>query len=253
MSKRFDSKVAVITGGCQGIGLAIARLMGQQGASVYIADINTQKGIEAQNQLTDDGIKCVFVKCDITQEKDLEALRDTIAEGQVDALFNNAGMELSKGIETTSISEWDLLSSVNLRGVFLTTKTLLPLLEQSKNAAVVNTASISGLIGWPESMAYCATKGGVVNLTRQLACDLAAKNIRVNCICPGTTLTPMIQRLIWEGPNPEETAKEIADMHLLKRFAQPEEIAQAAVFLASDDASFITGAILPVDGGYTAK
>lgn len=253
MSDALRGKVFVITGGSQGIGLAIAELACQKGAITYIADIDVDKGEQAVSYLDDAGYTASFVACDITKEADLDLLRNAVKEKQVHALFNNAGLELSKGIEDTGVDEWDKLSNVNLRGVFTTTKALLPLLKKAKGAAVINTSSISGLVGWPESMAYCATKGGVINLTRQLACDLAKYQIRVNCVCPGTTLTPMIQRLIWNGPNPEESAKEISEMHLLKRFAQPEEIAYAAVFLASDDASFITGAVLPVDGGYTAK
>ena len=118
---------------------------------------------------------------------------------------------------------------------------------------MVNTSSISGLLGWPDSAAYCASKGGVVQLTREMAVEFGPYNVRINCICPGTTETPMIDRLLGLESDPEETARSIKAMHPLDRFAQPEEIARAMLFLASDEASFVTGAVLPVDGGYTAK
>ncbi len=253
MAGRFKEKVVVVTGGSQGIGLAMAAMAASEGGRVYIADIDRELGQVAQEQLRKKGYSVDFIFCDVTDEQSLHQLSEKIHERHLHVLLNNAGVELSKSIVDTTVSEWDHVCAVNLRGVFLTTKVLLPLLINAKGASVVNTSSISGLIGWPESMAYCATKGGVVNLTRQLACDLAESLIRVNCICPGTTMTPMIKRLIWEGLEPEKTAREIAEMHLLKRFAQPEEIASATLFLASDDASFVTGVILPVDGGYTAK
>lgn len=253
MLDRFDGKVVLVTGGSRGIGFAMAKLAASEGATVYIVDVDMEHGLFAAEKLKEQGYPVTFVFCDVTDGDSLRQLSEKIKEGKLHVLLNNAGVELSKSIDDTTESEWDHVSDVNLKGVFLTTKVMLPLLEKANGAAVVNTSSISGLIGWPESMAYCATKGGVVNLTRQLACDLAKSFIRVNCICPGTTMTPMIKRLIWEGPDPEKTAKDIAEMHLLKRFANPEEIASAALFLASDEASFVTGIILPVDGGYTAK
>ncbi|MDD2297131.1 MAG: SDR family oxidoreductase [Bacilli bacterium] len=253
MLKRFVDKVAVITGASQGIGFSIAEILATEGAIVYLVDIDKIQGEVAAKTLVSKGLRAHFIACDITSEKALQSMVSQIKEEAVHVLCNNAGVELSKGVETTTIEEWDLVSNVNLRGPFMVTKVLLPLLEVAKGAAIVNTASISGLVGWPESMAYCASKGGVVMLTKQMACDLAVKQIRVNCICPGTTRTPMIERLIGSGPEAEKEAHDIAERHLLKRFAEPREIAQAAVFLASKEASFVTGAVLPVDGGYTAK
>ena len=253
MQMRFEKKTAVVTGGSQGIGFAMAQLFAAEGASVYILDIDTTHGEDAQQSLQRMYGTGTFLRCDITNEAELNVVAKAIKEKVVHVLCNNAGLELSKNVEETTIHEWRKVCDVNLMGPFLVTKVLLPLLEAANGASIVNTSSISGIIGWPDSTAYCSTKGGVITLTKQLACDLACKHIRVNCICPGTTRTPMIQRLIGDGPDAEEQARKIAEMHLLKRFAEPTEIAQAALFLASEDASFVTGAILPVDGGYTAK
>ena len=151
------------------------------------------------------------------------------------------------------VVEWDRGLAIKLRGMYLMAKAVIPIMKKSGGGAVVNTASISGLLGWPLSAAYCASKGGVIQLTKQMAVDYAQDNIRVNCIAPGTTLTPLIERIFQQESDPEEAKRQIAQKHPLGRFAQPEEIAQAILFLASDDASFITGAVLPVDGGYTAK
>lgn len=252
MENRFSGKVAVVTGSSHGIGLAAVEIFASQGAKVYLVDIDRNKGGEAALKLREQGLNVKFIECDVASPQSVQNMVASIEENNVDILCNNAGVELTAGIDETSVEEWDRLSSINLRGPFLVTKALLPLLEV-KGAAVVNTSSISGLLGWPLSTAYCATKGGVIQLTKQLACDLGAKNIRVNCVCPGTTKTPMLSRLLSDDEEGRQAAKEIAARHLLKRFAEPQEIAEAIVFLASDAASFVTGAVLPVDGGYTAK
>jgi NAD(P)-dependent dehydrogenase (short-subunit alcohol dehydrogenase family) len=252
MENRFSGKVAVVTGSSHGIGLAAVEIFASQGAKVYLVDIDRNKGGEAALKLREQGLNVKFIECDVASPQSVQNMVASIEENNVDILCNNAGVELTAGIDETSVEEWDRLSSINLRGPFLVTKALLPLLEV-KGAAVVNTSSISGLLGWPLSTAYCAPKGGVIQLTKQLACDLGAKNIRVNCVCPGTTKTPMLSRLLSDDEEGRQAAKEIAARHLLKRFAEPREIAEAIVFLASDAASFVTGAVLPVDGGYTAK
>jgi NAD(P)-dependent dehydrogenase (short-subunit alcohol dehydrogenase family) len=173
--------------------------------------------------------------------------------GRIDVLVNNAGVEHSAPLDQTTEADWDRVLGVNLKGTFLLSRQVLPVMMKRGKGAVVNVASISGLLGWPAYAAYCASKGGVVQLTRQMAVDYAPHGIRVNCICPGTTLTPLAERLFQQEQDPESVQATIAARHPLGRFARPEEIAQAVLFLASEEASFITGAILPVDGGYTAK
>ncbi len=253
MEQRFSGKIALVTGSSQGIGLEAVKILASQGAKVYLVDIDTTKGAKAAQELQSQGLNVKFIECDVASPESVKNMGAQIEEKALHILCNNAGVELTAGIDETSLEDWDRLSNVNLRGPFLVTKALLPLLEASGGAAVVNTSSISGLLGWPLSTAYCSTKGGVIQLTKQLACDLGAKKIRVNCVCPGTTKTPMLTRLLSDDEAGRKEANEIAERHLLKRFAEPREIAEAIVFLASDAASFVTGAVLPVDGGYTAK
>jgi len=253
--KRFKDKVAVITGAGSGIGRAAAILFTKEGATVIVLDNVEDSGKETVNSIKNIGGEALFLKTDVSNSINVkQAVETIVARYQcIDILFNNAGVELSRSLTQTSEGEWDNVMNVNLKGIFLMSKYVLPVMEKGFGGAVVNTSSISGLVGWPSSAAYCASKGGVIQLTKQMAVDYAKFNIRVNCICPGATRTPMIERLLALRENPEKAKKMEAEMHPLGRFAEPEEIAQAMLFLASDEASFITGAVLPVDGGYTAK
>ncbi|MBN2551750.1 MAG: SDR family oxidoreductase, partial [Spirochaetales bacterium] len=218
-------------------------------------DVDAEAGRETIERITDAGGRGILLTADVTSTSDIngavEKVRST--HGRIDVLFNNAGIELSRPVHQTSEQEWDRVMSVNLKGMFVVSKAVLPVMMEHKRGSIVNTSSISGVLGWPAYAAYSTSKGGVVQLTRQMAVDYAPYNIRVNCICPGTTLTPLIERLFQLEEDPEEAKRIIAGRHPLGRFARPEEIAQAVLFLASEEASFITGAVLPVDGGYTAK
>jgi NAD(P)-dependent dehydrogenase (short-subunit alcohol dehydrogenase family) len=253
--KRFEGRTGIVTGGGAGIGRAICLLLARGGAAVVVADRSEDTGRETLALVEGSGGRGIFVKLDVSQEKDAaEAVTIVLRQfGQIDMLFNNAGVELAGAVHETTEEQWDRVFAANLKGMFLVSRCVLPVMMRQGRGAVVNTSSISGLLGWPESAAYCASKGGVIQLTRQMAVDYAPHGIRVNCICPGTTLTPMIDRLFSREKDPAASRKSIAAMHPLGRFARPEEIAEAALFLASDEASFVTGAVLPVDGGYTAK
>lgn len=253
--KLFKNKIILITGGASGIGKAMARLFCEEGGNVLIVDINESAGKAAAEGLKVKGHNVSFKQCDLGKKESIRHLVDEVKGDcpRLDVLCNNAGIELDAPFEETEESDWDRLFAVNVKGMFLLTQMALPLLRNGENPAVVNTGSISGLVGWPASTAYCSSKGAVVMLTKQMAVDLAKDGIRVNCICPGTTNTAMIDRLIGGAENREQLEGEIKSMHLLGRFAKPEEIAAAVIFLASEEASFITGAVLPVDGGYTAK
>lgn len=253
--KRFTGKVALVSGAGSGIGRAAALLFAAEGAVVGIIDIDPAGGGQTLEMINSHGGEAALLPVDVTSAADVSRVIEKIESeyGRIDVLFNNAGIELSRPLHQTSEQEWDRVLAVNLKGMFLLSKPVLPIMMGQKNGAIVNTSSISGILGWPAYAAYSTSKGGVIQLTRQMAVDYAPYNIRVNCICPGTTLTPLIERLFELEEDPETVKKVIAARHPLGRFAQPEEIAQAVLFLASEEASFITGAVLPVDGGYTAK
>ena len=253
--KACEGKVTVITGAGSGIGRATATLFARECDAVAVIDVNEESGRITEKTIRKNGDKAFFYMASVESESSVSRCVKQIENefGRIDILINNAGIELSRSVVNTTEAEWDAVMGVNIKGMFLMCRKVLPLMVANKSGSVVNISSISGLLGWPESAAYCASKGGVIQLTRQMAVDYARYNIRINCVCPGTTMTPMIDRLLGSGKDRTESEKRIASMHPLGRFAQPEEIARAVLFLASPEASFITGAVLPVDGGYTAK
>jgi NAD(P)-dependent dehydrogenase (short-subunit alcohol dehydrogenase family) len=252
---RFNGKSVIVTGAGSGIGKAAAVLFAREGAHVAVIDSSREAGVKTVDEVEKSGGKAFPVALDVTDEKGVLDAVQKINErcGEVDILCNNAGVELSRPLVEMKAEEWDRVLDVNLKGMYLMSKYVLPRMMERQRGSVVNTSSISGLLGWPDSSAYCASKGGVILLTKEMAVEYGHYNIRVNCICPGTTLTPMIERLLSLEKNPAGAQDAIQRMHPLGRFAGPEEIARAILFLASDEASFITGAVLPVDGGYTAK
>lgn len=252
---KFEDKKVFISGGATGIGQATALLFAHQGAIVTIFDRDSENGEKCLKKILNSGGRGIFIFGNLIYPDDVEKAvkQSSHTFGGIDILINNAGVESPYSVHEMPIEEWDRVMAVNLRGMYLMAKAVIPIMKKSGGGAIVNTASISGLLGWPVSAAYCASKGGVIQLTKQMAVDYAQDNIRVNCVAPGTTLTPLIERIFQQEPEPEKAKQKISQMHPLGRFAQPEEIAQAILFLASEDASFITGAVLPVDGGYTAK
>ena len=248
---RLKDKVMVVTGGGSGIGQAAALRCAREGARVMIMDIVEAGGLETEKALRDHGGEGFFLCADVTKEPDWRKLTSAVEDryGRLDVLFNNAGSNLAKPVTDLTEEEWDGLLDLNLKGVFLGTKHAIPLMLKAGGGSIINTASTFGLIGFPKMPAYCASKGGVVALTRQLALDYARQNIRVNCICPGPTLTPRIRQYLERG---SVAAEDILTGVPMGRFAQPEEIAATVLFLASDEASYITGTALVVDGGQTA-
>lgn len=246
MYVRLQNKVALITGGASGIGEATVRLFVEEGAQVIIADIN---GENEKKLATELGKQVMFEQTDVTEETSVLQLIEKINEafGTIDILFNNAGqmgpIKPSEQLEKTS---WDQVIAVNLTGLFLVTKYVVPLMKNAGSGSIVNNASVLGHIGQAETLANTTTKGGVINLTRTLALEYASDNIRVNAVSPGYINTPLVQALA------DDQKAEFIARQPLGRLGNPREVAQAVLFLASDEASFITGTNLFVDGGYSA-
>jgi NAD(P)-dependent dehydrogenase (short-subunit alcohol dehydrogenase family) len=194
-----------------------------------------------------------FVKADVSYESDIKALFEITKEmGGIDVLFNNAGVEVAKGLLDTSEEEWEKNVNVNLKSVFFCCKYAIQQMKENGKGVIINNSSVAGLVG-SFSPAYSAAKGGIIALTKALAADFGEYNIRVNCICPGAIETPMLERVIdYQGDPPEVRARRLKN-YPLTRFGYPHEVAQTALFLASDESSFVTGATIVVDGGFTAK
>jgi NAD(P)-dependent dehydrogenase (short-subunit alcohol dehydrogenase family) len=248
----LTGKVAVITGAASGMGHAAAVLFARAGASVVLADLNTKGGEAAAAEASAAGPRCVFQRTDVAEEADVAALigRAVAEFGKLDILFNNAGIGGAVGpLEEIAIEDWDKTQAVCLRGVFLGMKHAIGPMRANGGGSIVSTASIAGIDGYSGLHAYCAAKAGVVNLTRSAALQLARDFIRVNAIAPGGVSTP----IVWNGTANRETVEGyLVNAQPLPQVGQPLDIANAALFLASDAASFITGHTLVVDGGATA-
>ena len=254
MARRFEGRVAVVTGGASGIGFGIVGAFAGEGASVALLDREEEQGKAASAQIQASGGACEFFRVDVAADSEVMAALDQVA-GRfhgVDHLVNNAGMVLVKGIEECTSDEWDRVMAVNLKSVFLTVKHALPWLRLSPQPTVVNIGSVSSFIGQQRTPAYVASKGGVLLLSKALALDLAPDRIRVNCVCPGITDTPMFRLHVNSTPDPERTLRERVGRVPLRRALSPREIADAVLYLSSDRSSGVTGTSLVVDGGYTA-
>ncbi|MBN1673011.1 MAG: SDR family oxidoreductase [Kiritimatiellae bacterium] len=247
--RRFQDRVALITGGGSGLGRAAAVRLAAEGADIAVADIREDGAAETRALVEEQGRRGLVVQCDVTSAQDMErAVAETVAAfGRLDVLFPSAGIGASGTVESTTEEKWDQVVNLDLKGVFLACKYAIPEIRKTGGGAIVTVASIGGMQG-NSGAAFAAAKAGVVNLTRSMAVAHARENIRVNCICPGWIPTP-INRNCWQDP---ERRAQIEQMHPMGRMGTPEEIAAAVAFLASDDASWITGAVLPVDGGYLA-
>jgi NAD(P)-dependent dehydrogenase (short-subunit alcohol dehydrogenase family) len=251
---RFDGKVAIITGGTSGIGLATAQFLSQEGARVVLMARNESRGQGAIEQIIAAGGQAIFVPGDVSLAVDCQRCVAAAVEtyGRLDILFNNAGMiHVNRTLVETSEEEWDATLNSNLKGIFLMSKYAIPHIAKN-GGSIINNASIFGLVGGSGVAAYCAAKGGVITLTKAMAIDHAAQNIRVNCICPGSVDTPLLENEMKDLGGVESQLPKFAARHPLNRIAAPEEIARAVAYLASDDASFVTGIALPVDGGRSA-
>jgi NAD(P)-dependent dehydrogenase (short-subunit alcohol dehydrogenase family) len=250
---RLKDKVALITGGTSGIGEATALLFAREGAQVAITGRNPERGAEVVRRIEASG-KAKFTGADVSSASDCQrAVNETVqAFGRIDILFNNAGVYYPQTALECSEREWDEQIDVNLKGTFLMSKAVLPGMIAQKSGVIINNASGWGIVGGDHAVAYCASKGGVVLMTKAMAIDHGAQGIRVNCVCPGDVETPMLPAdAKMRGLKWEEYIAGCANRPL-GRVGTAEEIAKAVLFLASDDSSFMTGAALVVDGGGTA-
>ena len=252
---RLKNKVAIITGGGSGQGRAAAKLFAAEGAAVIIAEWNEENGKRVEEEIRSAGHTAMFMRTDVSNEDNVkEIVNETIERfGAIDILFNNAGIGFSSrnqfkmaSLLETPLEDWNQIISINLNGVYLMSKHILPIMIKQNEGSIINNSSLNGILGVSGADAYSASKGGVVALTRVMAADYGKHNIRVNCICPGAIDTPMIEEVLQH----DEAAKSY-EANPLGRVGKPEEIASAALFLGSDDASYITGLIMPVDGGWS--
>jgi NAD(P)-dependent dehydrogenase (short-subunit alcohol dehydrogenase family) len=247
----LEGKVAIITGGASGIGLASAKRLAEAGATIALCDINEIKGMEAAGELQKLGTEARFYVCDVTSDSDCRRAVNSIYGdfGRIDILFNNAGIIWRKSLTELSEEEWDAMLDVNLKAIFLLSRYVIPLMEKSGEGSIINTGSGWGLKGGAKAAAYCAAKGGVVNLTRAMAIDHGKQGIRVNCICPGDTNTELLHEEAVQLGLPDRELMEKAADRPLQRIGLPEDIANAVLYFASELSSWSTGSILVVDGG----
>jgi NAD(P)-dependent dehydrogenase (short-subunit alcohol dehydrogenase family) len=253
MAGLVTGKVALVTGASSGIGRASALAFAREGANVVVADVSVEGGEETARLIQQNGGEAVFIKTDVAQAGEVEALiaKAVATYGRLDCAFNNAGIEGSAATTTDYAEEpWDRVIAINLKGVWLCMKYEIPQMLKHGQGAIVNTSSVAGLVGARGGAAYVASKHGVIGLTKTAALEYAKAGIRVNAICPGAIDTPMMGRITGHRP---QRVERMAAAEPVGRMGQPEEIAEAAVWLCSEAASFVTGHAMAVDGGMTAQ
>jgi NAD(P)-dependent dehydrogenase (short-subunit alcohol dehydrogenase family) len=252
---RLAGKVAIITGAGSGIGKASAELFAEEGAKVVAVDWNRDNGRNTAATICNQGREAIYCYADVSNRDDVEKMVRTVLEkhGRLDVLFNNAAVQIMAKLVDTTEETWERIHSVNLKGVFLGCKYGIPAMIQTGGGSIINMASVLGFVGDPDLAAYCAAKGGVMALTKVTALTYGPQGVRVNCICPGDVNTPMVAAYFENAPNPDQLRNEVYSKYALRRIATPKEVAQVAVFLASDASSFVTGSALVVDGGLTVK
>jgi len=248
---RLKDKIAIITGAGSGIGRGAALAFAREGANVLVADWSEETGKETAKLIKKQAGEAFFAKVDVSNSNNVADMVKQCLDkyGRVDILFNNAGIVKMGALHEIAEADWDQVINVNLKGIFLCSKAVIPQMLKQGKGKIVNTASIAGLVGFDQVGAYCASKGGIIALTREMAVEYAPKKINVNCIAPGIIKTAMTKDML----NDPATAQGFSASTPYPRLGEPEDIAMAAVYLASDESDFVTGNILVVDGGWIAK
>lgn len=253
---RLEKKVALITGAGQGIGRATAILFAKEGARIAVVDFDAKLGKETGELIRNNGGDAIFIKADVSKAEEAKKMIDSCVEkyGRLDILFNNAGIvkggKSNDNILELTEEDWDRIMNVNVKGVFLGCKYAVPqMIKQGGGGSIINAGSVAGMVARSGQLGYSTSKGAVVNMTRQLALDLAKYKIRVNATCPGFIDTPLVKSMTASQPEMRRTWE---SWHALNRFGTPEEVAYAALYLASDESTFVTGSTLAVDGGFTS-
>ncbi|PWH19940.1 MAG: hypothetical protein DDG58_03710 [Ardenticatenia bacterium] len=252
---KLKGKVAIITGGAIGIGAATARLFAQEGAEIALTDVDAVRGEETCRAIREAGGVCRFYEMDVSNAQHVARVISQIIQDfkRVDILVNNAAIWRPGRVTDLDEETWDRVLDTNLKGIFLVSKYVLPVMMEAKRGVVINVASVAGLVGAPDASAYAASKGGVVNLSRSMALDFAPYNIRVNCLCPGLTDTAQGDSVVKHyKPNMDPTEAK-RTWQPLQRVGTAEDMAKAALYIASDDAEFMTGSIFVIDGGLIAQ
>jgi 2-keto-3-deoxy-L-fuconate dehydrogenase len=252
---KLEQRVAVITGAGSGIGQAMARLFAGEGARIFAADVNESAAQETARMISEAGGACRTFAVDVSRPEQVRAMIDAAvsAFGRIDILCNNAGIGSTTDVVECEPDEWDRVMTVNVKSVYLGCKYAIPHMLAQHSGVIVNTASVAGMVGLPKRASYSASKGAVIALTRQVAVEYVEQGIRVNCLCPGTVDSPWVGRLLQQADDPVAARQALVARQPLGRLGTPDEIAAAALYLVSDDAAFITGTGLVIDGGLTAR